>query len=115
MIVEREDRPWGRFEVLYQEEGLKVKRIVVNPGQRLSLQSHEHRGEDWLILEGVARVELDNKLMHLHPHQVVHIPPGARHRVACESSGELVFVEVQRGDYLGEDDIVRYEDDYKRV
>jgi len=114
MIIEREERPWGLFEVLYAEEGMKVKRITVHPGQRLSLQSHNHRGEDWLILEGIARVELDNKVLHLHPHQAVHIPPQARHRVACESRENLVFVEVQRGSYLGEDDIVRYEDDYKR-
>lgn len=115
MIKDREERPWGRFEVLYEEEGLKVKRIVVYPGQRLSLQSHEHRGEDWLILEGVARVQLDNKVLQLYPHQVVHIPPRSRHRVACESDSNLVFVEVQRGGYLGEDDIIRYEDDYRRA
>ena len=115
MIRDAEDRPWGRFEVLYEEAAMKVKRIIVRSGQRLSLQSHENRGEDWLVLEGIARVELDNKVLHLHPHQVVHIPPKARHRVACESEEDLVFVEVQRGEYLGEDDIVRYEDDYNRV
>ena len=109
-----EERPWGRFDVLFEEPEFKVKRITVRPGQRLSLQSHRHRGEDWLVLEGSARVELDEKTLILHPHQVVFIPPGARHRVACEGEGDLVFVEVQRGDYLGEDDITRYEDDYNR-
>ena len=110
-----EDRPWGRFDVLYEESGFKVKRITVRAGQRLSLQSHRHRGEDWLVLSGIARVELDNKTLHLHPHQAVHIPPGARHRVACRSAEDLIFVEVQQGSYLGEDDIVRYEDDYQRA
>ena len=110
----KEERPWGTFEVLYEEEGLKVKRIVVNPGMRLSLQSHRQREENWLVLQGKALVVLDNKHIYLSPHQVVHIPRNARHRVQNSASENLVFIEVQQGSYLGEDDIVRYEDDFNR-
>lgn len=111
----KEERPWGTFEILYEEEGLKVKRIVVKPGSRLSLQSHRHRAENWLILQGTALVVLDRKHLYLSPHQVVHIPQNARHRVQNRGGDDLVFIEVQQGSYLGEDDIVRYEDDFNRV
>jgi mannose-6-phosphate isomerase-like protein (cupin superfamily) len=114
-VTYKEERPWGTFEVLYEEEGLKVKRIVVKPGNRLSLQSHRQRAENWLILQGNALVVLDHKHIYLSPHQVVHIPQNARHRVQNKGAEDLVFIEVQQGSYLGEDDIVRYEDDFNRV
>ncbi len=114
MIV-REDRPWGSFEVLYEEEGMKVKRIIVKPGKRLSLQSHTNRTENWLVVSGSAFMHLDNKKIYLLENQTVFIPKEARHRIENIGSEDLVFVEVQRGSYLGEDDIVRYEDDFNRV
>ena len=114
-MIYKEDRPWGSFEVLYEEEGMKVKRITVKPGKRLSLQSHNKRSENWLVIAGSAIVTLDNKTIYLLENQTVFIPKEAKHRVECNSQEDLVFVEVQRGDYLGEDDIVRYQDDFDRA
>ena len=111
----KEERPWGSFEILYEEDRLKVKRITVNPGQRLSLQSHEYRSENWVILEGEALVILDEKEIPLTPHQAVFIPTRAKHRITNRGNIPVVFVEVQTGSYLGEDDITRYEDDYNRL
>ena len=111
----KEKRPWGSFEILYEEDRLKVKRIMVKPGQRLSLQSHKHRSENWVILEGEALVILDEKQIPLSPQRSVFIPAGAKHRIANRGDIPVVFVEVQTGAYLGEDDITRYEDDYNRL
>lgn len=110
----REERPWGWFEVLFEEPGLKVKRIMVRPGKRLSLQSHEQRAENWVIVQGKARFTLDNRQLALEPQQSVFIPRRSRHRIENPGTEELVFVEVQTGSYLGEDDIVRYQDDFNR-
>ena len=110
----REERPWGWFEVLYEEPGLKVKRIMVRPGKRLSLQSHERRAENWVMVQGKALFTLDDRECALGPQQSVFIPKRGRHRVENPGAGELVFVEVQTGSYLGEDDIVRYQDDFNR-
>ena len=112
--IYREERPWGWFEILYEEPGLKVKRIMVRPGKRLSLQSHEQRAENWVIMQGQARFTLDDQVSDLGPHQSVFIPRGSRHRMENPEGDELVFVEVQTGTYLGEDDIVRYQDDFNR-
>jgi mannose-1-phosphate guanylyltransferase/mannose-1-phosphate guanylyltransferase/mannose-6-phosphate isomerase len=111
----KEERPWGSFEILHEEEQLKVKRIIVKPGKRLSLQSHKHRSESWVITRGNALVTLDEEEIPLASNQHIFIPAGARHRVANRGSEEVVFIEVQTGTYLGEDDIVRYEDDFNRV
>jgi len=110
-----ENRPWGSFEILFEESGLKVKRITVNPGERLSLQSHEQRQETWTLLSGRAEVELNNGLIIWLPRQCVFIPKQTRHRVKNTGTEPVVFIEVQEGDYLGEDDIVRYQDDYHRA
>ncbi len=110
----KEERPWGWFEILYEEPGLKVKRIMVAPGKRLSLQSHEQRAENWVVLQGRARFTLDDTTVALAPHQSVFIPKRSRHRIENPGAAELVFVEVQTGSYLGEDDIVRYQDDFDR-
>ena len=110
----REERPWGWFEVLYEEPGLKVKRIMVRPGRRLSLQSHEQRAENWVIVQGKALFTLDGREFALDPQQSVFIPKRSRHRIENPGTEELVFVEVQTGSYLGEDDIVRYQDDFNR-
>jgi len=109
-----EQRPWGSFQVLHEGPGFKVKEIVVAPGGRLSLQSHKHRAEHWVVVAGTAKVTVDEQILLLEPNQSVHIPLGARHRM--ENPGEVAMhlIEVQCGSYLGEDDIVRYEDVYGR-
>lgn len=111
----KEERPWGSFEILHQEDQLKVKRIIVKPGKRLSLQSHKRRSENWVIIRGNALVTLDEEEIPLAPSQHVFIPAGAKHRVGNQGSEDVVFIEVQTGVYLGEDDIVRYEDDFDRL
>jgi len=111
----KEERPWGSFEILYEEEQLKVKRIIVKPGMRLSLQSHKNRSENWVILRGNALVTLDEEDIPLAANQFVFIPAGAKHRIANQGHDNVVFVEIQTGNYLGEDDIIRYEDDFHRA
>jgi mannose-6-phosphate isomerase-like protein (cupin superfamily) len=111
----KEERPWGSFEILYEESQLKVKRIIVKPGKRLSLQSHNHRSENWVIIRGNALVTLDEKEIPLSPNQAVFIPVLAKHRIANPGNSDVAFIEVQTGTYLGEDDIIRYEDDFNRV
>ena len=115
----RHYRPWGHYQSLDQGERHQVKRIVVNPGQRLSLQKHKHRGEHWTVVDGVAEITvgmerdaLEVKTVRAGEH--VLIPRGAIHRMANPGTGPMTLIEVQVGDYLGEDDIVRLEDDYGR-
>lgn len=110
----KEMRPWGWFEILYEERRLKVKRIMVKPGKRLSLQSHKRRAENWVIAEGEALFTLGRKTQRLRPHQAVFIPKNRRHRIENPGRKKLVFIEVQTGSYLGEDDITRYQDDFDR-
>ena len=109
-----ETRPWGAFHVLDEQKGFKVKRIVVNDGGRLSLQSHKHRSEHWTVVTGTATVTVDGSVKKLARGQSVDIPLGARHRLESLDGGVVEIIEVQFGDYLGEDDIVRYDDIYKR-
>lgn len=113
MII-REERPWGWFEVLFEAEQLKIKRIMVKPGKRLSLQSHERRAENWVITEGRALFTLDEQTFKLGPRQAVFIPEKAKHRIENIGQDNLVFIEVQSGTYLGEDDITRFQDDFDR-
>ena len=115
MKLNRDERPWGWFEVLFAEAEMKVKRILVLPGKRLSLQSHRHRAENWIVVRGTARITLDGKNIDLAANETVFIPQNSRHRVENIGKNDLLFFEVQTGTYLGEDDIVRYEDDYNRV
>ena len=110
-----EYRPWGNFTVLEDQEHYKIKRIVVNPGKRLSLQSHKHRAEHWLVVTGQALVTIDTEEKLLNEGEAVFIPVQARHRLKNPGKEKLEIIEVQRGDYLGEDDIIRYEDDYGRI
>jgi mannose-6-phosphate isomerase-like protein (cupin superfamily) len=110
-----ETRPWGSFHVLDEGRGFKVKRIVVNPGGRLSLQSHKHRGEHWTVVTGTATVTVGEKVEDLMRLQSIDIPQGAKHRLENRGNGPVEIIEVQFGDYLGEDDIVRYEDAYNRA
>lgn len=107
-------RPWGSYDSVDVGTGFQVKRIKVKPGARLSLQSHARRAEHWIVVRGIARVTRDNDVFELFANQSTYIPIGARHRLENPGSEMLELVEVQSGDYLGEDDIVRYEDLYGR-
>lgn len=107
-------RPWGTFTVLDEGEGYKVKRIEVLAGKRLSYQRHARRAEHWMVVAGSALVTLDGGDITLSAGETVDIPVGSAHRVANPGAETLVFIEIQRGDYLGEDDITRLEDDYNR-
>jgi mannose-1-phosphate guanylyltransferase/mannose-1-phosphate guanylyltransferase/mannose-6-phosphate isomerase len=107
-------RPWGSYQGIDLGERFQVKRLTVAPGSRLSLQSHRHRAEHWVVVEGVAEVTCDDKVFHLYPDQSTYIPLGAVHRLANPGGDPLHVIEVQSGDYLGEDDIERYEDVYGR-
>src|SRR5215475_6267665 len=110
-----DERPWGNFTVLDEGEGYKVKRIEVLPGKRLSYQKHARRAEHWFIVQGEAKVTLDDKEIKLNAGEYVDIPVGAAHRIENPGEMKVIFIEVQRGDYLGEDDIVRLQDDFGRV
>lgn len=111
----REDRPWGSFEVLYGGPGFQVKRLTVKPLARLSLQWHRHRDEHWAVARGTAKVLVDGVEHTLGRGQSMDVPRTVQHRIENISSVDpLEIVELQTGDYLGEDDIVRVEDDYGR-
>jgi mannose-6-phosphate isomerase len=112
---ERVDRPWGWYETLIEHEGYKVKRIQVEPGQQLSLQKHNQRAEHWAVVQGRAVITLDERVVVLSVGQHCDIAVGQVHRLRNPSSSESVqIIEVQYGRYLGEDDIVRLQDDYGR-
>ncbi len=114
-VLHREvHRPWGSYDSIDMADGFQVKRIKVKPGARLSLQSHERRAEHWVVVRGTARVTRDNDVFELFANQSAYIPIGAKHRLENPGSEMLELIEVQSGDYLGEDDIVRYEDVYGR-
>ena len=107
-------RPWGWFESLVIGDRFQVKRIHVHPGAALSLQSHHHRSEHWIVVEGTARVTIDGEVRLVSKNQSVYIPLGSRHRMENPGKLPMVLIEVQTGSYLGEDDIIRYEDVYAR-
>ena len=111
----KEHRPWGYFEILSDEPDHKVKRILVLPGQRLSLQRHSRRSEHWFIIQGQATMTLDKAEFGLQKGQAVDIPTGSFHRIANKGMEDVVFIEVQTGDYFGENDIERKDDDYGRT
>jgi mannose-1-phosphate guanylyltransferase/mannose-6-phosphate isomerase len=110
----RDYRPWGWYEILVLGPRFQVKRIVVNPGASLSLQSHHHRSEHWIVVEGTAKVTIGGEVKLLSENQSVYIPLGAVHRMENPGKLPLTLIEVQTGSYFGEDDIVRYEDVYAR-
>jgi mannose-1-phosphate guanylyltransferase/mannose-6-phosphate isomerase len=107
-------RPWGSYQSVDNGERHQVKRIIVKPGQRLSLQKHYHRSEHWIVVRGAARVTVNNEVKTVHENESIYIPMGAVHRL--ENPGKIILelIEVQTGSYLGEDDIIRIEDDYRR-
>jgi mannose-6-phosphate isomerase len=110
-----DSRPWGLYTVLDEGNNFKVKRIQVDPGRRLSYQRHARRSEHWMVVSGQASVVLEGELFHLHPGETIDIPIGVAHRAENRGREPLVFIEIQRGDYLGEDDIERLQDDFGRV
>jgi mannose-1-phosphate guanylyltransferase len=119
-MLESVMRQWGRYDVLVDEPKYKAKKITVKPGQRLSLQSHEHRDEYWVIVQGVGDMTLGSDPCNLSTYVVrrgstVNIVKNRLHRIANTGDEPLVFIETQLGDYTGEDDIVRYQDDYGRA
>jgi mannose-6-phosphate isomerase len=115
VIGESDVRPWGSWHVIDEGKGFKVKRIEVLPHSRLSYQTHEHRAEHWFVVEGRCTYVLDGETGTVGPGGSVDIAIGAAHRIVNDTDEPLVIVEVQRGDYTGEDDIVRLEDDFGRA
>ncbi len=109
-----EVRPWGSWHVVEVGDGYKVKRIVVNAHSRLSYQTHEHRSEHWVVVRGVATCVIEGETVVVRPGESVDVGVQHAHRICNEHDDELVIIEVQRGPYLGEDDIVRLQDDYGR-
>ena len=112
--LEKEERPWGRYYVIHDQENYKIKRIEVEPGQRLSYQFHEKRSETWVIVKGNGMVIIDEKQQNISEGETILIPKKSRHRIENISDTQLVFIEIQTGTYFGEDDIVRLSDDYNR-
>ena len=110
-----EARPWGGFQTLEEGPGYKVKRLVVEPGQRLSLQRHRFRAEHWVVIEGSPRVLIAGRVRRLKPRATVNVARGAWHRIENPGKEPVVIVEVQHGPYLGEDDVIRRQDDYGRM
>ena len=109
------EKPWGSFEILKSGKNYLVKKICVKPGGVLSLQSHEHRSEHWIVAEGIAEVTVDDHISLLRENENIFIPQGSIHRMANKSNTDLVIIEMWYGEKLDENDIKRYEDIYKRV
>lgn len=114
-LAATELRPWGAFTVLEEGRGYKIKRIEVKPGHRLSLQMHHHRSEHWIVVSGTARVVCGDDEKLLFSNQSTYVPPCTCHRLENPGVIPLILIEVQNGEYLGEDDIVRFQDDYSRA
>ncbi len=114
-LGEAASRPWGTWAVLDVGDGFIVKRVTVEPGQRLSLQYHHHRAEDWTIVSGDGVVELDAEPIQVTAGSHIHIPIKSTHRIANTGTVTLTFIEIQRGEILDESDIVRLSDDYGRI
>jgi mannose-1-phosphate guanylyltransferase / mannose-6-phosphate isomerase len=110
----RDHRPWGWFESLVLSDRFQVKRIVVKPAGALSLQSHHHRSEHWIVVQGTAKVTIGDETRLVTENQSVFIPVGEKHRLENPGKVPMALIEVQTGPYLGEDDIIRYEDVYAR-
>ena len=110
-----ERRPWGGFETLQAGAGYKVKRLVVQPGHRISLQRHRFRAEHWVVVAGSPRIVVGGRVRRLKPRGTVAVPSGAWHRIENPGRRPVVIIEVQHGSYLGEDDIIRRQDDYGRA
>jgi mannose-1-phosphate guanylyltransferase/mannose-6-phosphate isomerase len=110
----RNYRPWGYYQSVDRGSRYQVKRIVVHPGGRLSLQKHHHRAEHWVVVRGAAEVTLNDKVQLVHENESIYLPIGATHRLANPGKIDVELIEVQTGSYFGEDDIVRIDDVYNR-
>ena len=115
ICIESEERPWGRFFVIHDESNYKIKRIEIEPGERLSYQYHNKRSEAWTIVEGTGIITLNGQKKEYSKGETVLIPQGTKHRIKNKDQKKLILIEVQPGSYFGEDDIVRIEDDYNRT
>ena len=113
--ISLENRPWGKFYVLQETSNYKIKRIEVKGGHRLSYQYHNGRAETWVIIEGKAKVTINDKTENYCTGETVIIPRKAKHRIENITTENLIFIEIQTGDYFDEDDIIRLEDDYNRL
>jgi mannose-6-phosphate isomerase-like protein (cupin superfamily) len=111
----KEQRPWGEFENLLDSDLCKVKQIIIKPGQAPSYQYHYKREECWVIVQGSGELLLNDELVNVHLGDIIHIPLLAKHQIKNTSDVDLIFIEVQIGEYFGEDDIVRLKDSYGRV
>ena len=110
-----EVRPWGNYTILHTDENCQVRKLVVNPGKRISLQSHKFRAEHWFIISGQGTAELDGEEIEVGAGDAIDVPIGSKHRISCSEDSPLVFIEVQTGSSFFEDDIVRYDDDFGRI
>jgi mannose-6-phosphate isomerase len=113
--INKEERPWGRFYVIHDEKKYKLKRIEVDPGERLSYQYHKKRSETWIIIDGKCLVTLEGESKIYKAGDTILIPKEKKHRVENKGKKKLIIIEIQTGSYFGEDDIVRLKDDYNRV
>lgn len=111
----KEVRPWGNYQILYEDNTCKVKKITINPQQRLSYQYHTKRQERWVVTHGNLTIILDDIKYHKTPGESIKIPLGAKHRACNETDDIIEFIEIQTGEYFGEDDIIRIEDDWGRI
>jgi mannose-1-phosphate guanylyltransferase/mannose-6-phosphate isomerase len=107
-------RPWGSYTILEEASSYKIKRVSVSPGKRLSLQLHRHRSEHWIVVSGTAEIQLGKERFTLTANEGTFVRAGVRHRLGNPGKTPLEVIEVQSGDYLGEDDIVRFDDEYGR-
>ena len=114
MSLETDFRPWGHYEVLLDEPTYKIKRIFIEPGHRLSYQKHLKREELWTVVQGEMTVVIESEESIHHPGDVIHVPCEALHRMGNKGSETVILIEIQRGSYFGEDDIIRVQDDYAR-
>ena len=113
-VFPKSHRPWGHFEVLTKGDGFQVKQITVKVGGALSMQSHDHRSEHWVVVRGIAKVTLDDNVQMLKEGESIYIPMQSKHRLENPGEKNIELIEVQIGSYLEEDDIIRFEDVYKR-
>jgi mannose-6-phosphate isomerase-like protein (cupin superfamily) len=111
----KESRPWGEFENILDIDLCKVKKITIKPGQSPSYQYHFKRSEVWVVLQGVGELRLNDEIFKIEKNKIIEIPTLAKHQIKNTGSEDLLFIEVQLGDYFGEDDIVRLEDNYGRI
>ena len=109
-----EQRPWGSFTILEDQDNFKTKRLDVLPEKRLSLQSHQRRSEHWIVVTGLAKITVGDEIKNYSKGEHVFVPQGNKHRIENIGKTLLTIVEIQLGDYFGEDDIIRYEDDFDR-